>query len=172
MTKYEYYKNDMGVIYNGDSLDVLKKLPSETVQTVITSPPYWGLRDYQVNGQIGLEPTIDEYISKLVKIFKEVYRVLRKEGTLWLNMGDCYVRSSKGIGSNHGKAVYDDKHIKKTDWSKINLKKKTFVASPGGLPLLCKMQAGISDKILSGISQTPCLNQSKTDLLNHMNIYF
>lgn len=96
MTEYEYYKNDMGIIYNGDSLQILKQLPSEIIQTIITSPPYWGLRDYQCDGQIGLEMTIDEYISKLVSIFDEVYRILKKDGTLWLNLGDCYNNNKPG----------------------------------------------------------------------------
>jgi len=74
----------------GDALEQLKQLPSESVHCVITSPPYWGLRDYGVEGQIGLEPSLEEYIDKLVRVFREVRRVLRKDGTLWLNMGDCY----------------------------------------------------------------------------------
>ncbi len=68
----------------------LKALPDESVDCCITSPPYWGLRDYGVEGQLGLEPCPELYVDHLVEIFREVRRVLRKEGTLWLNLGDCY----------------------------------------------------------------------------------
>ena len=62
-------------------------LPDESVDVIITSPPYWGLRDYGVEGQLGLEPTFQEYITKLCDIFDEVMRVLKKEGTCWVNVG-------------------------------------------------------------------------------------
>lgn len=74
----------------GDSLQVLKNLPEKSVQTVITSPPYYNLRDYDIDGQIGLETTPSEYVEKLVEVFREVHRVLRDDGTLWLNLGDTY----------------------------------------------------------------------------------
>src|SRR5690606_1492456 len=67
-----------------------KELPDNSVHTCITSPPYFGLRDYGVDGQIGLEQTPDEYVSKPVEVFREVRRVLRDDGTLWLNLGDSY----------------------------------------------------------------------------------
>lgn len=80
----------------GDALEVLDFFPSDCVQCVITSPPYWGLRDYGVVGQLGLEPTPDEYIEKLVAIFSQVKRVLRPDGTLWLNLGDSYAGGKTG----------------------------------------------------------------------------
>jgi DNA modification methylase len=76
-------------------------LPAGSVQCVVTSPPYWGLRDYGVGGQLGLEPTPEEYIVSMVAVFREVWRVLRDDGTLWLNLGDSYARES-GNGSNGG----------------------------------------------------------------------
>jgi len=79
-------------LYTGDSIDILRTLPDQTVQTCITSPPYYGLRDYGVAGQMGLEPTLDEYVAKMVAVFREVRRVLRDDGTLWLNLGDSYSR--------------------------------------------------------------------------------
>ena len=85
-------------IYNGNALDVLKTFPNESVDMVITSPPYWGLRDYGVEGQLGLESTPEEYVSKMVEIFREVRRVLRKDGTLWLNLGDSYANANPGSG--------------------------------------------------------------------------
>jgi DNA modification methylase len=77
-------------IKTGDALTVLRTLPDESVQCCVTSPPYWGLRDYGSNGQLGLEKTPEEYVSKMVEVFREVRRVLRKDGTLWLNLGDSY----------------------------------------------------------------------------------
>ena len=88
-------------IYQGDVLSVLKAWPAEQADCVVTSPPYWGLRDYGVEGQLGLEPTLDEYLDKLTTVFREVRRVLKPHGTLWLNMGDAY--NSPGP-NNHDKS--------------------------------------------------------------------
>jgi DNA modification methylase len=88
-------------IINGDCLEVLKTLPDEFVNCCITSPPYYGLRDYGVDGQIGLEETPEEYVQKLVVVFREVYRVLKDDGTLWLNLGDSY-SGSGGAGNQFG----------------------------------------------------------------------
>lgn len=83
-------------ILNGDVIDCLRSLPDACVQCVVTSPPYWGLRDYGVEGQIGLEPTPEEHVEKMVEVFREVRRVLRDDGTVWLNYGDCYAGSTTG----------------------------------------------------------------------------
>ncbi len=97
----------MNQILIGDSLEILQTLPSESVHCCVTSPPYWGLRNYQVDGQLGLEKSPEEYVSKMVDVFREVRRVLRDDGTLWLNIGDSYaanrsyqVPSTKG-GTKH-----------------------------------------------------------------------
>ena len=82
-------------ILNGDVIACLRSLPDACVQCVVTSPPYWGLRDYGVEGQIGLEPTPEEHVEKMVEVFREVRRVLRDDGTLWLNYGDCYAASGR-----------------------------------------------------------------------------
>lgn len=84
------------IFYHGDVIDCLRKIPEKSVNTVVTSPPYWGLRDYGVDGQIGLEKTPEEYIAKLVNVFREVWRVLRDDGTLWLNLGDSYIANKTG----------------------------------------------------------------------------
>ena len=84
----------MNKLLQGDALEVLKTLDSESVDCCITSPPYWALRDYGVVGQLGLEPTFQEYITKLCDIFDEVRRVLKKTGTCWVNLGDSYNNSS------------------------------------------------------------------------------
>lgn len=91
---------ELNKIYEGHSLEILKKIPSNKVNTVITSPPYWGLRDYGVEGQIGLEKSVNEYVEALVDVFREVKRVLKGDGTLWLNLGDAYAGSGKGRNAN------------------------------------------------------------------------
>jgi len=83
-------------IFEGDALHVLHILPSNFVQCVVTSPPYWGLRDYHIDGQIGLESTLQQFINHLVTIFSEIKRVLRDDGTLWLNIGDGYTSGNRG----------------------------------------------------------------------------
>ena len=80
----------LNIIYQGDSLEVLKTLPDENIDCCVTSPPYWGLRNYGVDSQLGLEKTPEEYVAKMVEVFREVKRILKKEGTLWLNLGDSY----------------------------------------------------------------------------------
>jgi len=89
-------------IIQGDARDVLPTLDAGSVQCVVTSPPYWGLRDYGVEGQIGLEPTPDAYITTLVAVFREVRRVLRDDGTCWLNLGDSYAATGKSGGGKRG----------------------------------------------------------------------
>lgn len=87
-------------IIRGDALEVLKTLPDESINCCVTSPPYFGLRDYGVPGQMGLEDAPEAYITRLVEVFREVRRVLSDEGTLWLNVGDSYAGSGKGGQSN------------------------------------------------------------------------
>ena len=77
-------------LLTGDVRDSLRTLPTGTARTCVTSPPYWGLRDYGVEGQLGLEPTPDAYVAAMVEVFREVRRVLADDGTLWLNLGDSY----------------------------------------------------------------------------------
>lgn len=74
----------------GDCLESLRRLPQKCIHTCVTSPPYFGLRDYGMDGQIGLEATSDAFVTRLVEVFREVRRVLRDDGTLWLNLGDSY----------------------------------------------------------------------------------
>jgi len=87
-------------IIEGDCRERLRELPDESVQCCVTSPPYLGLRDYGVDGQIGLEPSVDEWVAELVGVFREVRRVLRSDGTLWLNVGDAY--NTRQRGSDNG----------------------------------------------------------------------
>ena len=90
-------------ILQGDCREVLKTLPDESVHCVVTSPPYYGLRDYGAYAQIGLEKTPQQYIETMVNVFAEVRRILRPDGTLWLNLGDTYA-------ANRGYQVADSKH--------------------------------------------------------------
>ncbi len=94
-------------ILEGDCMEVLRSLSDESVHCVVTSPPYFGLRDYGMAGQIGLEPTPGEFVAKLVAVFREVRRVLRADGTAWVNMGDSYGRApEKGGSGPNGKHEY------------------------------------------------------------------
>lgn len=122
------------LILLGDSMDMLATLPTESVDCVVTSPPYWGLRDYGVPGQLGLEKTPEEYIGHMRMIFEQVRRVLKKEGTLWLNLGDSYAQggsggaSSKSTLKNDGRAVFGARNYEN------NLNSKSFSRkAPKGL---------------------------------------
>ena len=88
------------MMLTGDALDMLRTLPDESVHCVVTNPPYYGLRDYGVDGQIGLEPTLQEYLAKMSAVFEEVRRVIRKDGTCWVNMGDSYSERGNSGGNN------------------------------------------------------------------------
>lgn len=111
----------------GDCLETLRRMPDGIVQTCVTSPPYFGLRDYGHDGQIGLEATPDAYIAKLVEVFREVRRVLRDDGTLWLNIGDSYA-------ANRGYQVPDGKvgDVGNSKGSKVpdGLKPKDLIGIP------------------------------------------
>ena len=80
-------------IFNEDCLTGLKKLPDNSIDCCVSSPPYWGLRDYGVNGQVGNENDYVEFVDRLTEIYKEVYRVLKPEGTCFVNLGDTYAGS-------------------------------------------------------------------------------
>ena len=95
------------LIIEGDSLEKLKELPTECVDCCVTSPPYYGLRDYGVDGQIGLEETPEEYIQKLVDVFREVKRVLKDNGTLWITIGDSY----NGYKGNKNGKYFDSDYV-------------------------------------------------------------
>ena len=88
----------------GDAVEQLKSLPDESIDMCLTSPPYFSLRNYDVAGQIGQETTPDEYIDRLLAVFAEVHRVLKPEGTLWLNIGDAYAGSGQGAGTKNPSA--------------------------------------------------------------------
>lgn len=91
-------------VLSGDSFQLIPRMDAESVQCCVTSPPYWGLRDYNHPAQIGAEASPTEYVQNLVRLFREVRRVLRKDGTLWLNIGDGYARNG-GTGKHGPNAV-------------------------------------------------------------------
>lgn len=95
---------DIDKIYQGDSLEVLKTFEDNSIDCCVTSPPYYALRDYGVDGQIGLEDSPEKYIERLTEVFMEVHRVLKPNGTLWLNIGDSY----NGSGGNHKEGQKND----------------------------------------------------------------
>jgi DNA modification methylase len=85
-------------IFTGDAYKLIRKIPDERIHCVVTSPPYWGLRDYGVNGQMGLEASPEHYVRKMVLLFREIRRALKSDGSVWLNIGDSYWGSNKGAG--------------------------------------------------------------------------
>jgi DNA modification methylase len=89
----------INTIHNMDAMTLLKHMPSQSVNCIVTSPPYFGLRDYGMAGQIGLEETPQQFVAKLVQLFREARRVLRDDGTFWLNLGDTYNGGGRGPGS-------------------------------------------------------------------------
>ncbi len=93
---------ELNEIYCADCLEALKQMPAESVNCCITSPPYWGLRDYNIDGQVGLESSPEEYVDRLIEVFQEVHRVLRKDGTLWLVLGDSYAGGGCSGGGSFG----------------------------------------------------------------------
>jgi DNA modification methylase len=125
--------NTFRLLY-GDVIAQLSALKEKSVQCVVTSPPYWGLRDYGIAGQIGLEPTPEAYVARLVEVFRAVRRVLRDDGTLWLNLGDSYATgtTSDRKPTQRGKHGYWENPAvnKRIDGRKIGLKPKDLVGIP------------------------------------------
>lgn len=126
---------NLDTIYNGDSLEILKSFADESIKgCCVTSPPYYGLRDYGVDGQIGLEETPEQYIEKLVQIFHEIKRILTPDSTLWVNIGDSYAGSGKGA------------------WSVKDVQKEVYVPEPWSAQTKQpKTWDGIKSKDLIGI---------------------
>jgi|LSQX01.2.fsa_nt_gb DNA modification methylase len=108
------------MILTGDCRDILPTLDAESIDCCVTSPPYYGLRDYGVEGQIGMEETPAAYVQKLVEVFRDVRRVLREDGTLWLNLGDSYAGSGKGA------------------WNTTDVQKEIYFPKPCGPQTKCR----------------------------------
>lgn len=121
-----------------DVMDGLAALGDDSVDCVVTSPPYWGLRDYGVEGQLGLEPTLEEHIAAMVAVFEEVRRVLKPTGTLWLNYGDCYASTPNGRSAADTKAAgKDDRTFRDKPFSTVQgvLKAKDLCMIPNRLAI-------------------------------------
>lgn len=125
------------MIHIGDCREILRTLPEQSVQCCVTSPPYYGLRDYGVDGQIGLEETPERFITQLVDVFREVRRVLRDDGTLWLNIGDSYARTggtdckvsaSAQVGSTRN--TLEQMSDRTSNAAAIGLKSKDLIGIP------------------------------------------
>jgi DNA modification methylase len=134
-----YYADDWLTVYAGDCRAVMAEMPEQSVHCVVTSPPYWGLRDYGADGQIGLEPTPEAYVETMVAVFREVRRVLRDDGTVWLNLGDSYtsgnsgqrVRNSNGgFAGSDGERTQDATRANPGRASVIGAKPKDLVGIP------------------------------------------
>ncbi len=123
-------------IHFGDCIETMKGWPDQLVQTCVTSPPYFGLRDYGHAGQIGLEATPDAYVAKMIEVFREVRRVLRDDGTLWLNLGDSYASATKGSGGAGKSTLGPNRDLQNIDFQKMEAR---------------KFSCGLADKQLIGI---------------------
>ena len=100
-----YYEDDNVTLHHGQAFDIVREMPDESVDCIVTSPPYFGLRDYGVDGQYGAEETPQEFVDNLVALYREARRALANDGTFWLNLGDSYASDSKWGGSTGGKHV-------------------------------------------------------------------
>jgi DNA modification methylase len=122
----------------GDVFARLEELPDNSVDCIITSPPYWGLRDYGVEGQLGMEPTLGEHIEMMVRVFRELRRVLKPEGVVFLNYGDCYATTPNGRAAADVKALKsDDRAFQDKPFSTIqgSLKRKDLCMVPNRLAI-------------------------------------
>ena len=127
-------------------------LPDESVQCVVTSPPYWGLRNYGVEGQIGLEPTPDLYVQHLVEVFREVWRVLRADGTVWCNLGDSYIAAQGGRQSAAGLMPMETKYTKNEPRDRHGLNHMSSWSSRDvTAKVLTTREVGLKPKDLAGI---------------------
>jgi DNA modification methylase len=115
-------------IFQGDCIEQAKNIPDGVVNTCITSPPYFGLRDYGVEGQIGLEETPDAYVKRLVDVFREVHRVLHDDGTLWLNLGDSYAGNCSMVST--GRAGFGEPRDRLINRGADGLKPKDLIGIP------------------------------------------
>lgn len=122
-------------IHHGQCLTVLKTMPDESIDCVVTSPPYWGQRDYGVEGQWGMESTLAEHIGNLIILFREIRRVLKTSGTVWLNYGDCYATTPNGRKAKD--IVNDDRGFVDKPFSTIqgNMKPKDLCMIPNRLAI-------------------------------------
>ena len=149
----------MNLLINSDAKEI--PLADGSVNCVVTSPPYYGLRNYNVNGQIGMEQTPSEYIDSIVKVFREVKRVLRDDGTLWLNLGDSYASvksrySQKAQTLNGGKPQDNEFHGNKPDLyhrRELGLKDKDLIGIPWMVALALRNDGAASPETMMAVER-------------------
>ena len=117
-------------ILKGDALEKLKKIGTESIDCIVTSPPYWQLRDYGVEGQLGLEKSLDEFLEKLTNIFQEAYRVLKNTGTLFVILGDTYSNSHGKLVGNTERKGFGIHNGYETIYRKTEIKRKSKLCIP------------------------------------------
>ena len=163
----------LDTILCGDCLAVLKTLPDESVHCCVTSPPYYGLRDYGMDAQIGREDSPEEYIAQLTAVFREVWRVLRPDGTLWVNIADSYC-GTNSKGSTRDPKYPQGRNGQSVSLSRVvkNCKPKDLIGIPWMLAFCCAARAGICAMTLSGQRETRCRKAPKTAAPAAMSIFF
>ena len=169
----------------GNSLDILPTLPEQHFHSCITSPPYYGLRNYGHPAQIGYEPTLDAYIENLVHVFREVRRILRDDGTCWINIGDCYASSppgnARGVSDKSGlhgattSDAYRDRLIKghatKMDTSRIpGLPKKSLLLIPARLAIALQVDGWIVRQDVIWENPSGCESVKDRPSLSHEHV--
>ena len=165
-------------LLHGDCIEQMQNIKADSVDCVVTSPPYWGLRDYGVTGQLGAEETPQEFVDNLVNVFRGVRRVLKDEGTVWLNLGDSYYNYRPGKGSKIIKQT-----LSKTDQElpsecsrrglkQDGLKEKDLVGIPWRVAFALQADGWYLRQDIIWSSRTRCLNQSKIDARSRMSIFF
>ena len=169
----------MNKIFCGNALDVLRSFPDESINMCVTSPPYYGLRDYGVNAQIGNEQTPFEYIQNLVMVFNEVKRILKADGTLWVNIAVSYAGSNRGAWNNPPE-VWSAKNVNPENNKSISampklwngIKQKDMIGIPWLLAFSLRDNGWYLRSDIIWHKKTVCRNLSRTDHQKIMNIYF
>lgn len=129
-----YYQDESVSLHHGDALDVAKALPAGGADCIVTSPPYFGLRDYGAPGQYGLESSPAEYVETMRALFAELRRVLADDGTLWLNLGDSYSSRVATRTSSHQDGLFPERAELRKDWKRDKAKGLTRMPADFGLP--------------------------------------
>ena len=159
-----YYADEQITLHHGDALDIARTLPDGAADCIVTSPPYFGLRDYGIDGQYGLEASPAEYVETMRGLFAELRRVLADDGTLWLNIGDSY----SGYHGNKNCADDAAPSNKPGYWENMReslpgaFQRRTCLAFPGVWLLRCRMTAGSCVTRSSGRNRTRCQKPSET----------
>ena len=159
-------------IFNRDCFSTLRDMPDDSINCCVTSPPYFGLRDYGVDGQIGLEATPEEYVARLVDVFSEARRVLRDDGTLWVNLGDSYATQA-GKGNNVPQTKWKANSYPKSAPHRsldLGVRPKNLLGIPWRVAFALQADGWYLRQISSGTSPTPCRKASPTAAPRRMSM--